>query len=266
MRRVNAFIHRNFLEILRDPVIYVFCIGFPVVMLLLFFVIHSFTADNTPVFSMPSLVPGIIVFSLSFLMLTLALLVSKDHASAFLTRLYISPMKSWEFVLGYLIPALLVGALQIFVCLLFGAGLSLFGEDGYFTFARAILCGVQALPTLFFFAFMGIGIGTAFSEKAAPAICSVLISAAGVLSGAWMPLDAMGAFETVCQILPFYPAVILGRITTGALHSYPDQTGLALLPYTFDKDAWFAILAVALWLFAAMAFATLAFLRKRRAK
>lgn len=266
MNRIKAFVRRNFLEVLRDPVLYVFCIGFPAVMLVLFFVINLFTSDSTPVFAMPSLVPGILVFSFSFIMLALALLVSKDHASAFLTRLYISPMKSWEFVVGYLVPAFVVGILQEIVCISFGAVLSLFGEGGYFSFGAAVLLGVQMLPTLFTFAFMGIAFGTVLNEKSAPAICSVVISAAGVLGGAWMPLDAMGAFETVCRALPFYPAVMIGRGITGALHSYPDETGLSLAPYVFDHAAGLALVSVFLWLLAAAIFATVVFAKKRRTK
>ena len=43
MRRTIAFVKRNSLEMLRDPLIYVFCLGFPVIMLILFQVINSFT-------------------------------------------------------------------------------------------------------------------------------------------------------------------------------------------------------------------------------
>ncbi len=35
-----------------------------------------------------------------------------------------------------------------------------------------------------------------------------------------MPLDSMGGFEDFCCFLPFYPSVVLGRITTGALTSF----------------------------------------------
>lgn len=36
MKRCFAFVKRNSLEMLRDPLIYIFCLGFPVIMLLLF--------------------------------------------------------------------------------------------------------------------------------------------------------------------------------------------------------------------------------------
>ena len=50
MRRTFAFVKRNALEMLRDPLIYVFCLGFPVVMLLLFQVINYFIPENMAIF------------------------------------------------------------------------------------------------------------------------------------------------------------------------------------------------------------------------
>ena len=54
------FAGRNIKEMARDPVIYVFCVAFPVAMLVLFVVINSFTNGTTPVFEFPSLLPGVI--------------------------------------------------------------------------------------------------------------------------------------------------------------------------------------------------------------
>ena len=99
MNKVVNFYKRNLKEILRDPIIYIFCLGFPIAMFLLFYIINKFSNGHTPTFEVLSLLPGIIVFSYSFVMLTLAIIVSKDKQTFFLKRLYSSPMKSYHFIL-----------------------------------------------------------------------------------------------------------------------------------------------------------------------
>lgn len=78
----------------RDPVIYIFCLAFPVAMLALFAVINHYSGGKSPVFEFPSLIPGAITFSYSFIMLTQCLLVSKDKTTSLLKRLYTSPIKN----------------------------------------------------------------------------------------------------------------------------------------------------------------------------
>ena len=58
MNKIVNFFKRNLKELLRDPLIYVFCLGFPIVMLLLFYVINKFTKGNTPTFEIPALLPS----------------------------------------------------------------------------------------------------------------------------------------------------------------------------------------------------------------
>ena len=116
MNKILNFYRRNLKEVLRDPVIYIFCLCFPLVMFVLFYVINKFSSGNTPTFEILSLLPGIIVFSYSFVMLTLALIVSKDRQTFFLKRLYSSPMKSYHFIAGYYLVGLFIGLLQIPVC------------------------------------------------------------------------------------------------------------------------------------------------------
>lgn len=252
MRRTAAFIKRNALEMLRDPIIYVFCLGFPVVMLALFQIINKYTAGNTPMFEAKSLVPGITVFSFTFVMLAVSLLVSKDKTSAFLVRLYTSPMRTFEYAAGYALPCFIVGVGQEVVCLFCGFIISLIVGGGYFSFGAAMLLMVAMLPALLICIFFGILFGSVLSEKSAPAIASVFISAAGILGGCWMPLDTMGGFETFCRCLPFYPSVYIGRVITGGTHATGAQ-------YTFDNVAKLAFIPVAVFLALGAALAIVAF-------
>lgn len=243
MNRVKALISRNFTEMLRDPMIYIFCLAFPIVMLALFYVIESSSPDSLPVFQMTSLLPGVMMFSFTFVMLMMVLLVSKDKQTALLKRLYISPTRPHEFVLGYAVCGLIIGLCQAVICSLAAEILCLLSGSGLIGVGTILLLILSQLPILFVFVFLGLIIGSLFNDKSGPGVTSVIISAGGILGGAWMPLDTMAGFETVCRFLPFYPSVYWGRIITGASHS-----DLAATPYAMDSVAWLGIIPVAVFL------------------
>jgi ABC-2 type transport system permease protein len=259
MKRSVIFAKRNILEMVRDPMIYIFCVGFPVVLIILFAVINSFSQGNTPVFEPKSLVPGILIFSYSFVTLMLSLIVSRDRTSSLLVRLYSSPIKAHDFVIGYALPCFVIGIVQALLCVVAGWIVSLITSAEFFSFGSALLLVLSSLPALIMSIFFGIFIGSALNDKSAPGICSIFISAAGVLSGAWMPLDTMGGFETFCRVLPFYPSVYLGRITTGAVHTLGGV-------YQFDDIALFGIITVIIYMLASIILAILAFYRKMSAE
>lgn len=111
-----AFAKRNIMEMIRDPLIYIFCISFPGIMIVLFSMINHYSGNTTMQFEFKSLIPGILVFSYTFVMLLMSLLVSNDRKTSLLKRLYISTMKPINFILGYVMPGALVGIIQsIFV-------------------------------------------------------------------------------------------------------------------------------------------------------
>lgn len=241
MNKVVNFYKRNLKEIFRDPIIYVFCLGFPLVMFALFLVINKYSNGNTPTFELYSLLPGIIVFSYSFVMLTLALIVSKDKQTSFLKRLFSSPMKSYHFILGYFFVGIIIGIIQTFICIIAGLVISLISNVNYIDLGDIVLLILSQLPILTTNVFLGILFGTIFNDKTAPGICSVFISLAGILGGCWMPIETMGAFETFCRFLPFYPSVYIGRIITGATNSFGNV-------YTFDSVASLGLIPIIIFL------------------
>ena len=253
MKMTKTFMIRNFKEMLRDPVIYIFCLGFPLLMIIMFQVINNFTAGNTPIFLLKSLIPGILVFSFTFVMLTMTLLISKDRSTMLLKRLYSSPMKSANYIVGYAVPGFVLGFIQAIICVLCGFIISLINHEAYFSFGKAILLIISQLPILIFCVFLGLLIGSSLNEKAAPGIVSVIITAAGLLGGAWMPLDTMGKFEKFCRFLPFHPSIYIGRVITGATKTINGCL------YEFDKVAAVGLIVIALYIIAAVLTAILIF-------
>ena len=102
MKKIIAFSKRNALEIVRDPLTIVFGAGLPVVLIYLLSAIQK----NIPasLFEITSLMPGVVVFSLSFVTLFSSLLIAKDRQGMLLTRLYTTPMRAGDFVIGYMLP------------------------------------------------------------------------------------------------------------------------------------------------------------------
>jgi ABC-2 type transport system permease protein len=153
----------------------------------------------------------------------------------------------------------LLGIAQEIVCIFFGFLFSLNTGGGYFPFGSAVLLALEMLPVLAIFLFFGIFFGCLFNEKTAPGLCSVIISACGILGGAWMPLDTMGGFETFCRFLPFYPSVYIGRAITGATNTMGEV-------YAFDMTAALGCIPVLLFLIAGIALSVFAFGKKRKGR
>ena len=112
--RMITFARRCAKEILRDPINLGFGLGFPLVLLVLLSALQA----NIPVslFEIDTLTPGITVFGLSFMTLFSATLIAKDRESAFLQRLYTTPLAGMDFILGYMLPMLPIAMAQAAIC------------------------------------------------------------------------------------------------------------------------------------------------------
>ncbi len=258
MYRTWIFAKRNLKEMLREPLLYIFCAGFPLFLVLLFQIIMKYSNGKTPVFELKSLIPGVMMFSYSLLMLMTSLLISKDRTQSFLKRLYTSPMKGHDYIIGYFIPYFLIGLCQSIVCILLGYIFAGINGTSFVGFGEAMLLIVTMLPIMIINIFIGMALGILLNDKSAPAITSIFISCCGVIGGAWMPLDTMGNFEVVARIFPFHPSVYLGRVVTGAAHTVPDELGNPVL-YKFSDNGWLFLLIVGLYLVGSLVFAVALF-------
>ena len=203
--RTKVFAWRVARDILSDPLNLLFGLGFPLVVLLLLTAIQS----HVPVelFALPRLTPGITVFGLSFLTLFSATLVARDRESAFLQRLYTTPMRAHEFILGYLLPLLPMALAQGAVCYL-AAVIAGLAPSLNILYALAGLL----LVSLFFIA-LGLLCGSVFGIKQVGGLCGALLTnLTAWLSGTWFDLELVGgAFRRAADLLPFVHAVEMER-------------------------------------------------------
>lgn len=203
--RMLTFAKRCAMEVLRDPLNLAFGLGFPVVLLVL---LSAMQANiPVPMFEIDTLTPGITVFGLSFLTLFSATLVARDRETAFLQRLYTTPLTAWDFILGYLLPLLPMALGQSVVCYLTAVPLGLTVHAGILWTILGIL------PMAVFSISLGLLFGSILGVKQVGGICGALLTNLSAwLSGIWFDLELVGgAFEWIAHRLPFYHAVQLQR-------------------------------------------------------
>ena len=232
-----TFAKRNAKEILRDPLTLFFGLGFPLVLLVLMSVIQA----NIPVslFELPHLTPGVTVFGLSFMTLFSATVIAKDRGSAFLSRLYTTPLTPTDYLLGYTLPMLPIAAAQCAVCYL---GAILLGLDVTVHLLSAIL---MIVPVSLLYIALGLLCGSILNEKQVGGICGALLTNLSAwLSGVWFDLSLVGGtFRKIADALPFVHAVELERAVLAGNYD-------AIAPHLLWVLGWSLVLmAAAVFLF-----------------
>lgn len=216
--RTAAFASRNTKEILRDPLTLIFGLGFPLVLLVLLSAINAGIpkeANNT-MFTIQNLAPGISVFGLSFLALFSSMLISKDRTTSFVLRLFTSPIKPADFILGYTLPMLPMALVQSAICyaaaLFYGLTLS----------PDLLLATVVNLPIAVVFIALGLLFGALLNEKAVGGVCGALLTNLSAwFSNIWFDASMVGGwFKAVADALPFSHAVNAAR--AAAAGNYAD--------------------------------------------
>lgn len=203
--RMITFAKRCAKEILRDPLNLGFGLGFPLILLYLLSAIQA----NIPVsmFEIDTLTPGITIFGLSFLTLFSATLIARDRESAFLQRLYTSPLTGLEFIIGYMLPILPIAMGQTAICYIFAIPLGLTVN------INIIYAIIGIIPMAIFNISLGLLCGSVFNVKQVGGICGALLTNLSAwLSGIWFDLKLVGGFfEKVAYTLPFVHAVELEK-------------------------------------------------------
>ena len=208
-------------EILRDPINLGFGLGFPLVLLLLLSAIQA----NIPVslFAIDTLTPGITVFGLSFMTLFSATLIARDRESAFLQRLYTTPLTGLDFILGYMLPLIPIAIGQTVICYLVAIPLGL-------TVSTNIVYAILGIvPMAVFNIALGLLCGSVLGVKQVGGICGALLTnLSAYLSGVWFDLALVGGFfQKVANVLPFVhgaemeKALVRGDFAAAAGHILP---------------------------------------------
>ena len=200
--KLSTFTSRTAKEILRDPLTVIFGLGFPLVLILLLSAIQA----NVPVslFEISSLTPGITVFGLSFMTLFSATLVAKDRESSLMQRLYTTPLKATDFILGYMLPIIPIAVVQCLIC-----------------YVVAIILGLKVSISIVFVIALGLLFGSILNVKQVGGICGALLTnLTAWLSGVWFDLKLVGGvFEEIAGFLPFVHAVELERAVLSGNYS-----------------------------------------------
>ena len=219
--RTFVFAKRCAKEISRDPLNLAFGLGFPIVLLLLLTAIQA----NVPadLFEIQTLAPGVAVFGRSFITLFSATLIAKDRESALLQRLYTTPLKAVDFILGYMLPIIPIAFAQGGICYLvaFALGLPIS--------VNILYACVLLFPVILFYVGLGLLFGSILGVTQVGGICGALLTNLSAwLSGVWFDLALVGgAFQKIASVLPFIHAVELqrlavdGSVLQALLHALP---------------------------------------------
>ena len=195
--RMLTFAKRCAREILRDPINLFFGLGFPLVLLALLSAIQA----NIPagVYEIDTLTPGITVFGLSFMTLFSATLIAKDRESAFLQRLYTTPLSAADMILGYMLPILPIALAQAALCYLFAIPL------GLRVSVNVLSAILGIIPVAVFNIALGLLCGSVLGVKQVGGLCGALLTNLSAwLSGVWFDLELVGGvFQKLAGLLPF---------------------------------------------------------------
>ena len=203
--RMLTFANRNTKEILRDPLTLFFGLGFPLILLVLLSAIQA----NIPVelFEIQHLTPGVTVFGLAFMTLFSATIIAKDRGSSLLQRLYTTPLRPADFILGYTLPIVPIAIAQCIICYMVAI---ILGLD---ITINILLAVVFMIPVSILYIALGLLCGSVLNDKQVGGICGALLTNLSAwLSGVWFDLELVGGtFKKIAYALPFVHAVDMER-------------------------------------------------------
>ena len=239
LTRIFILAKRNVKEILRDPLSLIFTLGLPLVMEVLFYLIFH---DLTSQFEMKYLAPGIVVFAQSFLSLFVGLLLALDKSSQFLTRLYVSKAKSYEFILGYalsLLPIILVQSVLFFLV----GGII---DSSIFSIQMIYSILISIVTSLFYIG-VGLLLGSICNEKSIGGVSSIVIAGQSILSGMWFPIEGLNeGMIKLMNALPFRNAT---QLVQNALNGINDGFKDFILPLIIVLSYTLIVFVIAIIVF-----------------
>lgn len=203
MKQLKALVKRNLKESVREPLSLVFCIGFPVVMLLVMQIIFKSIEFMPENFAIENYAMGICVFGYTFTSLFMAMSIAGDKNTAFIKRIAISPVSKMKYLFSYLISGIPITFCQTVLFLLISLVFDMKFDS------NLILALFYLFPSAIFFISLGILLGViCANEKQTGPISSIIISLTSILGGIFMPISAFtGSIAKIVNGLPFVHSV-----------------------------------------------------------
>jgi len=150
--------------------------------------------------------PGIAVFGLMILISTAAEIIAGDRERGFLSRMFTTPARPWDFILGYslpFIPVLIISTL-IYLGVGMALGLTVVGNLGH-AFLVFFLIGLCAIG-------IGMIVGSLVKSESQAGVSWLFIVPIAMISGAWFTVELMpSAIRSVAEALPFIHAIDASR-------------------------------------------------------
>jgi len=150
--------------------------------------------------------PGIAVYGLMILISTAAGIIAGDREKGFLARMFTTPARPSDFILGYslpFIPVLIVSTL-IYLGVGMALGLTVVGNLGH-AFLIFFLIGLCSIG-------IGMIVGSLVKSESQTGISWLFIVPMAMLSGAWFTVDRMpSVLKSVAGFLPFIHAIDASR-------------------------------------------------------
>lgn len=206
----------------RDILALLFGIAFPIVLLVLLAAINKGIPEGygSDLFKIEKLAPGIRVFGLSFLSLFSSMLIAKDRSTSFVHRLFTSPLKPADFIIGYTLPLLPMAIIQGLIC--YAAALIFGLQPG----VNLLVAVVVNIPIAVAFISLGLLFGSILNEKAVGGVCGALLTNLSAwFSNIWFDTSLVGgAFKAIANCLPFSHAVSAARAAVAGDYAavFPD--------------------------------------------
>jgi ABC-2 type transport system permease protein len=150
--------------------------------------------------------PGIAVFGLMILVSTAAEIIAGDRERGFLSRMFTTPARPWDFILGYalpFIPVLIVSTL-IYLGVGMALGLTVVGNLGH-AFLIFFLIGLCSIG-------IGMIVGSLVKSESQAGVSWLFVVPIAMISGAWFTVELMPrALKNIAGALPFIHAIDASR-------------------------------------------------------
>lgn len=150
--------------------------------------------------------PGIAVYGLMILISTASQIIAGDRERGFLSRMFTTPAKPWDFILGYSLPFIpvLIFSTLIYFGVGMALGLTVVGNLGH-AFLIFFLIGLCSVG-------IGMIVGSLVKSESQTGISWIFIVPMAMISGAYFTVDRMpSAVKSVAGALPFIHAIDASR-------------------------------------------------------